>query len=256
MKRYHLQGTDSAVCLSDHLRGAWLVYDSTLPKRWEQRELVQSLRRQGLSYREIIAQVPFSLTKGTISHWCKEIKLTQEQLDRLDRLYREGSYRNRLLGSKATQRRRAAEVEAIKTKAQAEVARLRSDELWLAGLMLYWAEGSKTHQVSVSNSDARLIAFMMKWFREYCGVPEGKLRAYLHLHSGQDEQAMKVFWANVTGLPISQFGKSYVKKEGTGHRKNILYRGTIRISICDTNLLWKIHGWIQGACDTILGPLA
>lgn len=225
-------------------------------KRWEQKELVRFLRRQGFSYREILARVPFSLSRGTISSWCKDIELTPAQLDRLDQLYREGSYRGRLLGPKATQRRRAAEVEAIRAKARAEVVHLRRSAFWLAGLMLYWAEGNKAHQVGVSNSDARLIAFMMKWFREHCRLPEGRFRAHLHLHSGQDEQVMKAFWANVTGLPIAQFGKSYVKKEGTGHRKNVLYYGTMRISICNMDLLWKIHGWIQGYCDTVLGPLA
>ncbi len=225
-------------------------------KRWEQKEAVQSLRRQGLSYREILSRVPFTLARSTISNWCKEIKLTPEQLDRLDTLYRTSSYRNRLLGSKATQHRRAAEVEAIKIKAREKVSRLRQNELWLAGLMLYWAEGCKTYQVGVSNSDPRLVTFMMKWFRECCRVPEAKLKAYLNIHSGQDDISVKEFWSRVTGLPLSQFGKSYVKKEGTGHRKNRLYRGTVRISICDMNLLWRIHGWIQGYCDMVLGPLA
>ena len=225
-------------------------------QRWEQNELVQSLRRQGLSYREILARIPFSLSRGTVSAWCKDIELTQEQLDRLDRLYRVGNYCGRLLEPKATQRRRAAEVESIKAKARTEVIHLHENKLWLAGLMLYWAEGNKAHQVSVSNSDTRLIAFMMKWFRQHCRIPEDRFRAYLHLHSGPDEKAMKAFWANVMGLPLSQFGKSYVKREDTGRRKHILYHGTMRISVCHVNLLWKIHGWIQGYCDMVLGPLA
>jgi hypothetical protein len=225
-------------------------------KRWQQKELVQSLRHQGLSYREIFSRIPFSLSKSTVSRWCKDIELTPERLDRLDRLFKDGSYRGRLLGRKTTQHRRVAEIEAIEAKARAEAAEWRRNELWVAGLMLYWAEGSKTRQVGVSNSDPRLVTFMMKWFRECCRVPEAKLKAYLNIHSGQDDISVKEFWSRVTGLPLSQFGKSYVKKEGTGHRKNRPYRGTVRISICDTNLLWKIHGWIHGYCDMVLGPLA
>lgn len=227
------------------LDGASLVHEgppSTALKRWEQKELVQSLRRRGLSYREILKQVPFSLSRSTISDWCKEIELTPEQLDRLDRLYREGSYRGRLLGPKATQRRRADEIKGIKAKARAEAVQLCHKELWLAGLMLYWAEGDKTHQVGVSNSDPEIIRLMMQWFRDCCHIPEVKFRAYLHLHSGQDEQALKTFWAHVTGLPLSQFGKSYVKKEGTGHRKNLLYHGTFKLNICNKNLLHTIQG--------------
>ena len=102
-------------------------------KRWEQKELVQSLRRQGFSYREILARVPFPLARSTISQWCKHIELTMEQLDRLDQLYRTSSYRNRLLGSKANQRRRAVEVEAIRAKACAESLRYNMTRFgWLA----------------------------------------------------------------------------------------------------------------------------
>ena len=233
------------------------VGTTTVPlKRWEQKELVQALRRQGFSYREILSQVPFSLSRSTTSSWCKDIELTPQQLDRLDGLYRDGSYRGRLLGPKATQRRRAEEVEAIRARARAEVVELQNDRLWLAGVMLYWAEGDKKDHVGLSNSDPQLVRLMMKWFREICHVPETKFRAYLHLHSGQNDQPMKSFWSNVTGLPVSQFGKSYVKKEGTGHRKNVLYDGTIKINICNRNLLHTIHGWIEGYSQFVFGPLA
>ena len=218
-------------------------------KRWEQKELVQSLRQEGLSYREILGRVSFPLARSTISHWCRDITLTPEQLDRLDRLYQEGKYRGRLLGSKATQHHRAQEVEEIRARARAEVPRRRGNNLWLAGLMLYWGEGSKTEDPGLSNSDPEMVRFMMRWFRETCRVPERKFKAYLHLHSGQDEASMKTFWAEVTELPLFQFGKSYVKREGTGHRKNILYNGTIRIDIYSRDLLYTILGWIEGITE-------
>lgn len=222
----------------------------TLMKSWERKELVQSLRREGLSYREILARVPFSLSRSTISAWCKDIELSPLQLDRLDRLFLDGSYRGRLVGSKATQARRATEVKAIKAKARAEVPQLAHHRLWLAGLMLYWAEGAKTKHVSVCNSDAALMEVTMRWFREVLRIPESKLRVQLHLHSGQDEHAMKVWWSRVLKIPLTQFGKSYVKPEGTGHRKKILYWGTVRVRVSDTDLLYRILGWIDGITET------
>ena len=229
----------------------------TLQKRWEQKELVQELRQQGLSYREILSQVPFRLSRSTISDWCKHIVLTSTQLDRLDRLYREGSYRGRLLGPKTTQRRRAQEIEAIKAKARSEVARLSQNPLWVAGLMLYWAEGAKAHHVAFSNSDPALVRFMAQWFRNICRVPEKKFRVQLHLHSGQDEVAVKTFWSAWLKIPLTQFHKVYVKPEGTGHRKNILYRGTIRLRINDKNLLHQLLGWMQAfERHYVSGPLA
>ena len=77
-------------------------------------------------------------------------------------------------------------------------------------------------------------------------MPDRKFKAYLNIHSGQDESQIKKFWLDIINLPVSQIGKSYIKKEGTGHRKNILYNGTIKIQVCDKNLLYKILGWIDG----------
>ena len=215
-------------------------------KNWEKKELVQNLRHQGLSYKEIRQKIPFTISKSTISDWCKDIELTELQKDRLQKLFKEGSYKGRLLGSKVTQTRRANEVREIKEKARSEISSLTESEFKIAGLMLYWAEGNKKHHIGVSNSDPGLIRFMMKWFKDVWGVQDERFKIYLNLHSGQNETQIKKFWSNVINLPVSQFGKSYVKKEGTGHRKNILYNGTIKIEVCDKNLLYKILGWIEG----------
>ena len=225
-------------------------------KWWQKKEAIQGLRRKGLSYHEIRERLPFTVSKGTVSRWCKDITLTHEQLDRLDRLCQEGSYRGRLIGPKRTQQRRAEEVAAIKAKARAEVPRFTQKELWLAGLMFYWAEGDKKGDVVFCNSDPHAVRFMMRWFRGICRVPNDKFKFYLNIHSGQGDEAIKRFWSEVTGCPVVQFGKSYVKKEGTGHRKNVLYNGTIKVTICNRNLLHTILGWIEGFCEATSGPLA
>ena len=223
--------------------GAGIVRDHLW---WERKEKIQTLRRQGFSYGEIRAQLPFSVSKGTVSRWCKEIEPTQEQLDRLDALKGQAWYRNRLRGSKVNQQKRADEIAVIKTSACSEIHGLSRKEFWIAGLMLYWAEGSKSHSVCLTNSDSKLVRFMMGWFREFCKVPEEKFKARLHIHSGQDDLSIKRFWSGVTGISVSRFGKSYIKREGTGHRKNILYQGTIQVVVGNKNLLYKILGWIEG----------
>ncbi len=213
-------------------------------KRWEVKEKVISLRKKGLSYREIRAKIP--LAKSTISHWCKDIKLTKRQILRLNRLKLNGSYAGNLKGSKVNQEKRNREIHQIKETAKSEAPLLAKERFWLAGLMLYWAEGHKSRKVGISNSDPSLIEFLMEWLRKYCDVDELKLKPHLNLHSGQNENEIKKFWSKIIKLPKKQFGKSYIKKEGTGHRKNILYKGTLRVDICNLNLLYRILGWIEG----------
>ncbi len=206
-------------------------------RMWEKKELAQKLRREGLSYKEILEQVPVS--KSTISLWCRDIELTLEQKERLK------AKRGSLRGAKVQQARRIVETKRIKAEARAELKSLTDYEFKIAGIMLYWGEGNKTHNVGISNSDPGLIKFMMRWFRDICHVPESKFRAQVNIHSGQNELGIKQFWSEITGIPLSQFRKTYVKEEGTGHRKNILYNGTLRVVICDVRLLRKILGWIE-----------
>lgn len=151
------------------------------------------------------------------------------------------------MGSKATQAKRAKETAEIKGKAKLEISCLSKNEFNLAGIMLYWAEGAKSAKyVDITNSDPLLIKFMVSWLRIICEVPKDKFRASLNLHSGQNEEEIKEYWSKITNIPINQFRKSYFKKEGSGYRKNKLYKGTIKIRVCDNNLLHKILGWIEG----------
>ena len=216
-------------------------------KRWEVKEKAILLRKKGLSYREIRDKVP--VAKSTLSNWCKDIELTKEQIARLSQLKKNGGYAGSLKGSKVNQERRAREIRQIKEAAKSEVSLLISERLWLAGLMLYWAEGHKSNNVGVSNSDPNVIKFMVEWFTVYCNIDNSKFKPHLNLHSGQDEDEIKNFWSKIIKVPKEQFGKSYIKKEGTGHRKNILHKGTLRIDICNLNLLHRILGWIEGVVD-------
>lgn len=218
-------------------------------KRWEIKEEVITFRKLGFSYKEIMRFFP--VAKSTVSNWCKDIVLAKSQIERLQERKKQGSYAAGLKGSKANQDRRAEEVRQIKESAKSEVPLLMNDNFWIAGLMLYWAEGNKSHSVGISNSDQNIICFMMKWFRKICKVSDQKFRAQLHLHSGQNEKAIKIYWSEITGISIPQFHKSHIKKEGTGHRKNILYNGTLKIGICNLNLLYKIQGWIEGFIDNM-----
>jgi hypothetical protein len=218
-----------------------------MKKHWKTKEGVRSLRKQGLSYKEIRSKIP--IAKSTVSNWCKDVELTEKQISRLQKLKKKGSYKAGLLGAKVNQAKRAKQIYLIKQAAKSEASVLINEKLWLAGLMLYWAEGHKSKKIGISNSDPNIIKFLLKWLRVYCKVADNKMRPHLNLHSGQNENKIKEYWSDVIKLPKEQFGKSYIKKEGTGHRKNILYNGTMRIDISNSDLLYRVLGWIDGVVD-------
>ena len=47
--------------------------------RWERAELGRALRRLGWTYGEIREEIP--VPKGTLSYWCPEIRLAEEQVE-------------------------------------------------------------------------------------------------------------------------------------------------------------------------------
>lgn len=132
------------------------------------------------------------------------------------------------------------------------VKKSRSHE-FIAGLMLYWAEGNKKVSCAITNPDERVIAFMVKWFQDYYSIPSEQIG--LHLHSGQNEEKMKQYWSFITGVPKKNFIKSFIKPEGSGYRKNILYRGTVRVFPrgASTYLLYTILGGIAAYIASTVG---
>ncbi len=219
-------------------------------KQWERREIGQELRRIGLSYREISAVIP--TTKGTLSGWCRDIELTSDQRDRL--AFRPG----RLVAARQrglTRRERSIErAQAIRDAASAEVTFLRRDPFWVAGAVAYWSEGDKRGKdVRFSNSDPELIRLFLGWSSRYLELGRDRFIVMLHLHTGQDEAERQKYWSARTGLPLDQFRKSYIKPEGTGHRKNKLYNGTAQIRIRrSTALHHRVLGWLEGLRTTFV----
>lgn len=207
--------------------------------KYEKKLEAIALRKEGLSYKEINQEIHVS--RSTLSHWLKDIPLSIKQKKRLYDRKLLGAYR----GAKNRQLRRIKTTKITFDKAKKEFLRLYKNPLFLAGLLLYWAEGDKHkgEMVKFTNSDSSMIALMMKWFREICRVSEDKFRIGLHMHNLYIKSDLKTFWSAVTGVPTTQFHKIYIKKTSLRFRRNILYNGTCSIRIYDVSLFRKIIGW-------------
>lgn len=77
--------------------------------------------------------------------------------------------------------------------------KFKNDSAFSAGLVLYWAEGTKGHGAEVTNSDQSIIVFMVNWFNKYWGIKTENFVIQLHIHSGQNEGNMQKYWSRVTG---------------------------------------------------------
>jgi len=205
------------------------------------------LRSGGLSYNEIRKEV--HVAKSTLSLWLKDIRLKPE--------YRKRLYTKQIeilsRGSQSQKERREREIKRILDSASNEISLPVSSETYkLFGAALYWAEGNKTRDFAITNSDPYLILFMVRWFEKIFYIKPKNLRASLNIYSQQNENQIKKFWSQLTNIPLKNFGKSYIKPLNKNYKKNNLYYGTIKLrAIKGTDLRYRSFGWVNAVLKNI-----
>ncbi len=215
------------------------------------------LRLKGLSYSEIIKQIP--VARSTLSLWLRSINLSQRQKQRLTNKKIESIKR----GWEACRKKRILKIINIRNKALADTSNIKINKtsLWIMGTMLYWAEGSKektdnniSQGVFFCNSDPLMIKMFLKWLKISLIIPNERLIFQIYIHENYREKISDIadYWSEVTGFSMEKFGKIYFKKHNPKTiRKNQgnNYFGLIRIGVRkSTDLNRQISGWIEGIC--------
>lgn len=206
------------------------------------------LRKKGLTYSAILEKIP--VAKSTLALWFKEVKLSTPQFQRLTQKRLAAGLR----GGLAKRNQRIQKSLNIENMAKQEAQGLMKDPLWLAGVLLYWAEGSKEKSwrtgetMHFSNMDPEMHRIFIKWALKYlCSKTD--LYYEIYLHENSDVQTAKDFWC--TKFHINQnVPKVYFKKDNKKNfRKNTgqNYFGVFRTSVRKSvDLNRKIAGWVKG----------
>lgn len=223
-------------------------------EKTKEKEVAIKLRRKGLSYSEILGKVP--VAKSSLSLWLRSVDLAKKQKKRLTEKKLAAAWK----GGEARKNKRLTDTALIKDKACGEIENISKRELWLLGIALYWAEGSKQKEhnvaqvVKFSNSDPRMIKFFLKWLERVCKITSQEIvfRIALHKHAVGRLNEVQRYWADVTGFPVDNFKKfDWKKNKINTKRRNVGqgYFGLLNIYVRrSTNLNRKIDGWIEGIC--------
>lgn len=184
------------------------------------------------------------IAQSTISLWTRDIDLTADQ-------------RAALQAAKANNWQHARVARSRKCLDQRLSAQLlgrqlaqTGDELYLAGCMLYWAEGSKDrNQVHFTNSDPAMMRYFRRFLSEGCEVAPERMRLTVNcfLGNGLSLEQIEDFWLDELELPRSALCKSVVNRPSSaskGKRPPLLH-GTARLTVRSTALVQEIYGAIQ-----------
>lgn len=220
--------------------------------KMKQKNKAIELRKHGLSYDEILKQIP--VAKSSLSLWLKGIRLADSQKQRL--VNRKLSGRKK--GWEMRHKNRILITEKIKITSEKEIGGLTARELWLIGIALYWGEGHKEKEdrpgtgVKFSNSNSEMIKIFIKWLLDIIHEKRSKIYFEIYIHENYKHKLEQVvnYWSHCTGFSRDNFSKIYFKKNKINtKRKNIgkNYYGLLRVGVKGSSILQrKIEGWING----------
>ena len=206
------------------------------------------LRKKGFSYNQIKNRLRVS--KSTLSIWCRDIILTPKQMENLIKRKLRGSEKGRIIGAKKQQQKRVKKTKKLLRLGMKEVGKLSKRDEFIAGIGLYLGDGFKIDKsVGFSNSNPKIISFMMRWFRNFCDVLEKDFRGRIWIHDSSDEKKAKKYWSKTTMIPIDQFHRSYIvknKQNSNKIRKKLHSYGVFTVIIMRVQIQRKILGYMSG----------
>lgn len=213
------------------------------------------LRKTGLSYREIAEQL--GVSKSSLSLWLRNIPLSKVH-QRLLNARTADAYARRA----ATMRLRTDRKDSgIRSKAAEEIGAISPRELFIAGVIAYWAEGSKakpwnrsTPQVQFINSDPTMITLFLRWL-DALGIERDRIKVRVAIHEFADVAGALRFWSDVVGIPEGEFQRTTLKRHNPSTvRKNTGsgYVGCLTIKVRrSSGLLRQIAGWYEGIVKSL-----
>lgn len=209
------------------------------------------MRRAGKAINEICRVL--GISKSTASLWCREINLTAEQRQSLTERRVAAGIIGRQMGAEANRMKKAnARADAAKW-AKHRISRLSNRDRLIAGIALYWAEGSKadsTNGFLFVNSDPSMIAFMSYWITEIIGISRTDLAPQVsinHIHREREDDVLN-FWSRLLDLPRASFSKTFFAKtkQKKTYENHSAHYGVMRLRVRRGSVLrYKVLALIE-----------
>ncbi|MFF3775470.1 hypothetical protein [Streptomyces sp. NPDC002232] len=203
------------------------------------RERARDLRLRGWTYDEIRAELGCS--KSSVSLWVRDLPGPPPRHSEEERMARMNAGLARFHADRDEERRET------KRLARESVGSLSDRELLVAGVALYWAEGSKdkpyrrSESLQFINSDPGVITLYLRWL-DLLGVERDRLRFRVSIHESADVAGAERFWAELAGVEPSAFQRATLKRHNPRTvRKNTAgtYRGCLVVYVTRSAELYR-----------------
>jgi transposase-like protein len=175
-------------------------------------EAIRLRVEEELSYDAIRKKL--GVAKSTLHEWLKHFPLSRERILELKRANWTNNQAKIELYRTTMAEKRERSKQKIYDRYKKRFKKLSENSFFVAGLMLYLAEGAKTREydIRIANTDVRIIKFFMRWLQKSFAISQGRLRAQLHLYPTMDIPKEILFWKKELEFEDCQFYKPEIRK--------------------------------------------
>lgn len=179
------------------------------------RDQARKLRELGRTYNEIQAELGCS--KSSVSLWVRDMPKPEARCTPEEQRARMNAGLAQLRATQDSER------QEVKREAAEAVGPLSDRELFLTGVALYWAEGTKSKPYRRSealqfiNSDPNVIRHFVRWL-ELLDVTADRLTLRVSIHESADIAAAEAHWAEVVGVDASVFKQAHDQETQPANR--------------------------------------
>jgi transcriptional regulator with XRE-family HTH domain len=194
----------------------------------------RSLRKQGNSIKEIAKKLNVSVS--SVSDWCRDIRLSEDQIKKLEKRMRDPYYGQRLYYLQKIKAKTEKKITRLKNQGKRRIGLLSQRDIFIAGVALYWAEGfKKDKQIGFANCDPIMINFFISWLIRCLNIKpkDIKLRITINQAYIPEINNIQQYWSNITGIPLKNFQKPTIQrvKWSKQYENKNDYKGVLRIRI-------------------------
>ena len=190
----------------------------------ETKEKAINFRKKGMSYSQIKELT--GVSKSTLSLWLQKYPLSKERISELrdNNPIRIEKFRNTMSLKKNVKLN-----SALKT-AKEKLGKFSERDLLIAGIFLYFGEGSKTtkNTTALTNTNPVILKYFIKWL-ELHNVDRKKIKIKLHLYKDMDSIKIIKFWCNELKISQNQIRGPYIKNS---KQSDITYKNSFGYGTC------------------------
>jgi hypothetical protein len=206
---------------------------------------VRELRSTGNTYSEIFKALNVKVPKGTISGWCRGIKmpfLYKGKIEKLNQVNLKAGRKIALVSNKA---KREKWLDEVSLRAQTSTRNINDSVLKIALAFLYLGEGSKwkSHRgLTLGSSSKEIILLYIKLLNVCYGIESKELKCRVSYRADQNIMELQKYWSALTNIPLNNFYKTIPDPRTIGKpTKDKSYRGVCVIMTSHTEIQLELE---------------